>query len=134
LGHRGLILLFTNTGSTGCTVAGYPGATVTDNGQTDFAPLMDAKRTLTGYEGGTRSVTTVTLTPGASASAVLEWLAAPADGDDPAAANCPGMAGGYLEITPPNTTAATKFQPPADMCSDLQVHPVVAGSSGRSGS
>jgi hypothetical protein len=133
MGHRGIILLFTNTGSSTCTVSGYPGATVRDNGQTDFAPL-NAQRTLLGYEVGTQAVTTVALAPGGIASAVLEWVAAPADGSDPSAANCPGMAGGYLEITPPNTTTSTRFQPPLDMCSDLQVHPVVKGSSGGSGS
>jgi hypothetical protein len=42
------------------------------------------------------------------------------------------MAGGYLEITPPNTTAYTRFDPPADMCTALQIHPVVTGTTGRS--
>jgi hypothetical protein len=39
LTHRGLVLLFTNTGSSTCTLTGYPGATVTNSGMSNFAPL-----------------------------------------------------------------------------------------------
>jgi hypothetical protein len=134
LTHRSLVLLFTNSGSSTCTLTGYPGATVTNNGQYDFAPYVNAQRSLSGYLGGITTVTTVSLAPGATASAILEWDAAPTDGNEANAANCPGMAGGYLEITPPNTTAASKFDPPTDMCTDIQIHPVVSGGSGRSAS
>jgi hypothetical protein len=132
LTHRSLVLLFTNSGSSTCTLTGYPGATVTNNGQYNFAPYVNAQRSLTGYMAGTSTVTTVSLAPGATASAILEWDGAPTDGSEANAANCPGMAGGYLEITPPNTTVASKFDPPTDMCTDIQIHPVVSGSSGRS--
>jgi hypothetical protein len=128
------VLVFTNSGSSTCTLTGYPGATVTNNGQYNFAPYVNAQRTLRGYLGGASAVTTVSLAPGGTASAVLEWLDAPTDGSEPNAANCPGMAGGYLEITPPNTTVASKFDPPTDMCTDIQIHPVVSGSSGSSAS
>ena len=131
-GHRAIVLLFTNTGSSACTLTGYPGATVTDNGSYNFAPLVNAKRTLRGYEGGANAVGTVSLSPGGSASAVLEWVGFPTDGEAASAANCPGMAGGYLEITPPNTTVSTRYDPPGDMCADIEIHPVVTGSSGRS--
>jgi hypothetical protein len=134
LTHRSLVLLFTNSGSSTCTLTGYPGATVTNNGQYNFAPYVNAQRSLTGYMGGTSTVTTVSLAPGATASAILEWDAAPTDGSEANAANCPGMAGGYLEITPPNTTVASKFDPPTDMCTAIQIHPVVSGSSGRAAS
>ena len=133
-GHRSIVLVFTNSGSSTCTLTGYPGATVTNNGQYNFAPYVNAERTLHGYEGGAAAVTTVSLAPGGTASAVLEWLGAPTDGSEPNAANCPGMAGGYLEITPPNTTAASRFDPPTDMCGNIQIHPVVSGTSGRSAS
>jgi Protein of unknown function (DUF4232) len=132
--HKGLVLLFTNTGSSTCTLTGYPGATVTDSGMSNFAPLVNATRTLTGFEGGASTVSTVSLAPGGSVSALLEWEDFPANGAQPSAANCYGMAGGYLEITPPNTTAATRFNPPEDMCQSIQIHPVVPGSSGRTSS
>ena len=132
--HRSVVLVFTNSGSSTCTLIGYPGATVTNNGQYNFAPYVNATRSLSGYEGGASAVTTVSLAPGGTASAVLEWDAAPANGDQPSAANCPGEAGGYLEVTPPNTTVATKFDPPTDMCTGIEIHPVVSGTSGRSAS
>ena len=132
LGHRGMVLLFTNNGSSSCTLTGYPGATVTNSGMANYSALMNAQRNLSGYEGGASGVATVTLSPGGSASALLEWLGFPANGATPDAADCAGMAGGYLEITPPNTTAYTRFAPPQDLCQDLVVHPVVSGTSGRS--
>lgn len=131
MGHRSIVLLFTNSGSSSCTLSGYPGATVTENGQYNWAPRMNAERTLSGYEGGPTGISTVTLAPGATASAVLEWVAFPSDGQSASAANCPGMGGGYLEITPPNTTTTSKFDPPTDMCTSLQIHPVVSGTTGR---
>ena len=130
--HKGLVLLFTNTGSSTCTLTGYPGATVTDNGVDNFEPLVNATRTLQGFEGGASAVSTVSLAPGGTVSALLEWLDFPPNGETPVAANCPGMAGGYLEITPPNTTVSSRFDPPGDMCQQIQIHPVVTGGSGRS--
>ena len=131
--HKSLVLLFTNTGSSTCTLTGYPGATVTDSGMDNFEPLVNATRTLRGFEGGAGAVTTVSLAPGGTVSALLEWLDFPPNGETPVAANCPGMAGGYLEITPPNTTVSSRFDPPGDMCQQIQIHPVVTGDSGRSG-
>jgi hypothetical protein len=131
--HRGMVLLFTNTGSSTCTLTGYPGATITNSGMDNFSPYINAQRTLTGYEGGATAVTTVSLSPGGSVSALLEWDAdTNPSGQTPNAANCAGMDGGYLEITPPNTTVYTRFDPPTDMCTDLVIHPVVTGASGRS--
>lgn len=128
-GHRGLVLLFTNTSGSSCTISGYPGAAVTDKpGQV----VLNAQRSLAGYEGGAAGVTTVTLAPGAHASDVIEWLGFPPDGQTPVGANCPGMDGGSLLITPPNTAKASSFNSPSDLCADFSVHPVVAGTSGRS--
>lgn len=131
MGHRGVVLLFTNDGSAPCTLTGYPGAAVTNSGG---KVVVNASRSLSGYEGGAASVTTVTLAPGGQASAVLEWLAVPAGGQSPTAANCPGLDGGRLLITPPNTTKASSFGAPQDLCQGLAVHPVVGGASGRSAS
>jgi hypothetical protein len=128
MGHTGSVLVFTNTGSKTCTLNGYPGADVTDNGQYNWASLMNATR----VSGGV-AVNTVSLKSGASASAMLEWdvTPRPGAGDAPNAANCAGMAGGYLEITPPNTKATKRSLPPENMCTSLQVFPVVAGTTGR---
>jgi hypothetical protein len=120
------VLVFTNTGSAARTLYGYPGAGVTENGSYDFSPRVNATRV-----SGGAAVQTVTLAPGSSASAVLEWAVTPTGGGTANAANCPGMDGGYLEVTPPNTTDTIKSDPPLDMCTDLQVFPVVAGTAGR---
>jgi hypothetical protein len=125
MGHTGSVLVFTNTGSSACTMYGYPGADVTDGGQYNFASRMNATR-VSGV-----AVKTVTLSPGSSASAMLEWDVNPTDGEPASAANCPGQAGGYLEITPPNTIATIKSEPPLDMCAALKVYPVVAGTAGQ---
>lgn len=124
LGHRAYVFVFTNKGSKTCTVSGYPGAAVAG---TSGKVVLNAQRSLVGYEGGVTKVTTVTLAPGASASAVIEW-----DVSGPAGSACPGAAGGHLLITPPNTTTTSKFALPNDLCGDFQTHPVVAGTGGRS--
>ena len=126
MGHTGSVLVFTNTGGAACTLYGYPGADVTEGGSYNFSPRMNATR----VSGGT-AVNTVTLAPGSSASAMLEWGVNPTGGGTANAANCPGMDGGYLEVTPPNTTDTIKSDPPTDMCTDLQVFPVVAGTTGQ---
>jgi hypothetical protein len=127
MGHTGSVLVFTNTGSSTCSLSGYPGAEVTDDGQYNWASRMNATR-VSGVNVGT-----VSLAPGASASAMLEWDVNPSTGagDQASAANCAGMAGGYLEITAPNTTVTHKSEPPLDMCTQLQVYPVVAGATGQ---
>lgn len=125
MGHTGSVLVFTNTGSSTCTLYGYPGADVTDGGQYNFASRMNATR-VSGV-----AVKTVSLSPGSSASAMLEWDVNPTDGEPASAANCAGMAGGYLEITPPNTIATIKSDPALDMCAALKVYPVVSGTTGQ---
>lgn len=130
MGHDGLILRFTNAGSNTCTLTGYPGAAVTDGGQDPGVdPQGNAARQST--TAGAAPVRTVTLAPGATASAQLFWTTAPMNNDaDRNAANCLSYRGGALEVTPPNTTATKKLDPPEDMCQHLQVSPVVSGDSG----
>lgn len=123
------ILVFTNTGSASCSVEGYPGAGVTDK---PGDVVLNATRQQTGYMGGEYpSPATIVLKPGGAASTVLEWLDAPQNGQAPVGANCPGMDGGKVLITPPNTQQSTSFSAPPDLCSGFEVHPLVAGSSGR---
>lgn len=128
LGHRSAIIVFTDNGSGACTLSGYPGAGVTDQ---PGKVVLNAQRSLVGYLSGTTAITTVTLQPGGQASAMLEWDAAPAGGQEtPVGANCPGMYGGKLLVTPPNTRISTAFAAPADLCTDFYVHPVVPGTTG----
>lgn len=123
-GHLAMVLVFANTGSTACSLDGYPGAALSGPGG---STLLNAQRTLSGYIGGAKGVDTVTLAPGASASALLEWSDVPTDNA------CPGAGATALLITAPNTTATTSLAPINEVCSGFQIHPVVSGTSGRSG-
>lgn len=128
MGHRGAVVVFTNDGPGACTLSGYPGAAVTDH---PGHVVLSAQRSLTGYLGGTGNVTAVTLAKGERASALIEWDAATSDGRPaPAGTDCPGMKGGKLLVTPPNTQAAIAFPAPSDLCSGFAVHPVVPNTSG----
>jgi hypothetical protein len=134
-GHSGIVLLFTNTGSSTCTLSGYPGAAVSDSGQENWALDPDGNAKHETQAQGANPVTTVTLAPGSTASAQLFWDTFPlnstyGDGTQPDAANCLSYRGGYLEITPPNTTTTIKSDPPLSMCQSLEISPVVSGTTG----
>lgn len=123
-GHLGMVLLFANTGSASCTLDGYPGAALSGSGG---STLLNAQRTVSGYLGGAQGVSVVTVAAGASASALLEWS------DVPAGNGCPGAGATALLVTPPNTTATTSLAPINEVCSGFQIHPVVSGTTGRTG-
>jgi hypothetical protein len=64
-------VLFTDIGHRACTLQGYPGVTIADGGT-----LIDATRVLNGFRGDLPPLTSpplVTLVPGATASAMVEW-------------------------------------------------------------
>jgi hypothetical protein len=124
-GHRSVPVLFTNIGAQPCRLRGYPGVAAVDSNERQVA---QAKRTLHGYMGGLATGTTlptVTLLPGRSASALVEALAFNAsDGSA-----CTAYYG--LLVTAPDDTESTRLPWGNDGCSDLQIHPVVPGTSGR---
>jgi hypothetical protein len=126
-GHLGLVLLFTDTGAA-CTLSGYPGAALSGSGG---STLLNAQRTMSGYLGGAQGSSapaSVPLASGATASALLEWSDVPVGGG-----GCPGTGATALLVTPPNTTVTTTLAPINVVCSGFQIHPVVPGSTGRSG-
>ena len=129
-GNEGDILVFTNTSDKACTVDGYPGAAVTDQpGQV----VLNATRELSGFmsEGQYPAPHPITLAPGAAAATLLEWIDNPLHGGTPVGANCPGMDGGKLLITPPNTTRSTAFPAPMICIGYFVVYPLIPGTSGR---
>ena len=121
-GHISLLLVFTNVGDHACYLKGYPGATVTGQGNVSS---LDAKRTLAGYSGGAVGLGTppyVLLKPGGDASAVLEWS------DVPDTSGCEITNAVDLAVTPPNTTQSTDFTMSGQqICSEFQIHPVLSG-------
>jgi len=69
-GHRSVVLLFTNVSAAPCRLFGYPGVAALDAHDTQVA---QARRTLSGYLGGTtQPATTVDISSGQSASALIE--------------------------------------------------------------
>jgi hypothetical protein len=121
-GHRSKVIVLRNNGSNRCVMQGYPGVAALDGSGNQVA---QATRTLHGYLGGVASgqPPRVNLAPGQSASATVEALASGPNGD-----SCTAYAG--LLVTPPDETHSVRLTWDSDGCSDLQIHPVVPGTSG----
>jgi hypothetical protein len=124
-GHQGVIILFENNGVAPCTLYGYPGVAGLNPGGVQ---VVQAERTLTGMMGGLApGVTTipiVTLSPGQTGSAVVEGTDVPSGTET----GCPSYPS--LLVTTPNTTESVRIPLGLPGCSPLEVHPVVAGTSG----
>ncbi|MBQ1020765.1 DUF4232 domain-containing protein [Micromonospora sp. D93] len=124
-GHRSVAVVFRNSGDATCRLTGYPGVDALGG---DGKTLAHAERTRRGYMGGpagTGRPPTVTLRPGESASALVEASGFRADGT----ACKPYVS---LLVTPPDDVRSVRLGWDTDSCSDLEVHPVVAGTTGRS--
>ena len=132
LGHVDQVLVFTNTSHAACTLTGFPGvAGLNSIGQDE----VQATRTLGGYLGGLlpgeTTLPVVSLTPGQTASAIVE-------GTDNPIGSQPCARFQALLVTPPNLTEEDRVgislsgMEGFPSCSRLEVHPVVAGSSGSS--
>jgi Protein of unknown function (DUF4232) len=123
MGHIGVVLLFKNTGTRTCTLAGYPGvAGLNSAGQ----QVVQAQRTLNGYMRALppgESPPVVTLAAGESASAFVE-------GTDVPRGNAACVTYPALLVTPPNTTQSLTIDASMPGCSPVQVHPVVPGTTG----
>jgi hypothetical protein len=129
LGHRGVAVVFLNSSSTTCELHGYPGVAALNSGGEQAAQAI---RSPSGYLGGllpgTTLPPTVILSPGQTASALVEGTDDPVD----RATSCPSYPA--LLVTAPNTTEpvrlsiATVGNMPG--CSPLYVHPVVPGDGG----
>jgi hypothetical protein len=119
-GHSSVVLRFRNRLPQTCTVQGYPGLdAVTSTG----AVLAHATRTLNGFAGGTHSITAITVAPGQTVSALVEWM----NFNPVTSGSCPTSA--TIMVTPANTTATASLPVQVTSCV-LQVHPTVAGTSG----
>jgi Protein of unknown function (DUF4232) len=126
LSHVGVVLRFRNTSASRCTLTGYPGATLVTTG----GRLVRARRTRAGYLGGlagsTRALPVLRLASRATASAVLEGLDADlAHGGGP----CPRFA--HLLVTAPNQRLTVRLPSPWRRVCEPEIHPVLAGFSGR---
>ena len=120
-GHGMFVLLFKNISSHTCTLYGYPGLDAL-NGAGHV--IAHAQRTMLGFAGGAHVKTIVTITPGHFASATAEWM-----NFNPTTSG-PCTFSKSIATTPPNTTKTVHFPVSVSVCR-LQIHPTVAGTSGR---
>jgi Protein of unknown function (DUF4232) len=115
-GHREVVLKFRLApGEQPCTLTGYPGV---DSGA--GGPLLHATRTRSGFQGGLRTDTplTVTLAADQPRYAVVEGVAL--DRASPMHV-CPTYT--ELLVTPPDTTETFTINVKLDTC-ELEVHPM----------
>lgn len=121
LSHFGYVILFENNGPH-CFFHGYP---ILDGEDAKGAIVAVANQTPSGSLGGLGNGVgepTFVLETGQTASAFYEGLS-PTQG-----ISCQSYT--TLSITPPNETHAVQLLSPQLIC-QLQVHPVVPGSSGN---
>jgi hypothetical protein len=123
-GHSSVVLLFKNQLPQACTISGYPGLDALD---ASGKVLAHATRTLNGFAGGAKSIKTLTVAPGTTVSARLEWL-----NFDPKTSGACALSKS-IATTPANTKDTVELPLSVSVC-ELQIHPTVAGSSGNSGS
>lgn len=126
LGHVGFVLTFHNSGSSTCTLTGYPGAALVSR----HGAQLQIPRSPNGYLGGLASQDkhnpVVRVAPGKMVSALLEGE----DFDNKTQKPCPRYLA--LLVTPPNQTDTRRLDDRLSICAPT-IHPVVAGTTGREG-
>jgi hypothetical protein len=126
LGHHGFIVRFRDRGGA-CTIVGYPGV---DGLSAQGHRVVSAKRTRSGYLGGLKPghpIPHVRLIKGKIASALLEWVDGPIQGQ-----SCPAVKS--LKVTAPNALTSVVLSPSSlasERLCHLQIHPVVPGKTGQ---
>lgn len=124
VGHVGTVLVLHNTSAVSCVLYGYVGARL-DAANRTFLPTKVVRGG--GYLYQDPGPHQVTLAPGGTASAGLEWDHVPSPGDPNP---CPTST--YLEVTPPNSTHYLFAKRPVQACNHgtLTVTALQAGSQG----
>ena len=121
-GHVGVTLVFHNVSGAECSLYGYPGVAGLDH---QGHQVVQARRSLSGYLGGSYALRPVALRADERASARVEGTDVPAGG--PTA--CPSYP--RLLVTAPGLTRSQVLDASLPGCSAIEVHPVVAGTTGR---
>ena len=126
LSHVGLILRFRNLGFIPCRMSGYPSVVLVAASR---SPNLIAAEKPFGYLGGLTPGTgpppLVTLGPGQLASSLLEGV----DFEVRTGRACPKVVS--LLVTPPTAKESIRVPASFDGCSDVEIHPVVSGTTGR---
>ncbi len=119
-GHGNVVLIFRNISQSTCSLRGYPGL---DAIGPHGGVLAHARRSLRGFTGGAHAINTIVLHSFQRASADVEWMNFRSNGG-----SC--RFSKSIATTPPNTTK-TFHRPVSVSVCNLQVHPVVRGTSGN---
>jgi Protein of unknown function (DUF4232) len=122
LGHVGSIIVFTNGSDHPCSLSGYPGVAGMDSAGRQ---VTQALRSLSGYLGGSYTVSVVVLAPRGRAFALVEGTDVPTG----SATSCPIYP--RLLVTAPGQTRSHVLAASTPGCSLLEVHPVVTRAAGR---
>jgi hypothetical protein len=126
-GHSSVPLLFGNKSAQECRLSGYPGvALLNAHGR----QVIQARREPSGFIGGLPSYSggplpAIGLASGETASALVEGDDVPLHGATPC-----GPFESIL-VTPPNAVQPVRLDVGVPGCSDIEVHPVVLGSTGQ---
>jgi hypothetical protein len=119
-GHGNVVVIFRNISQHTCSLRGYPGLDALDrNGNV----LAHAARTLNGFTGGAHAIRTIVLQSWQQASSDVEWTNFTSNGH-----GCRFSTS--IAVTPPNTFK-TFHRPVSVSVCNLQIHPVVRGTSGN---
>ena len=114
-GHVYLPILFQNSGTTPCTLGGFPGVAATQsNGQ----QAVQASRT-------TATPRTIIVAAMGYGSALLTGVDVPSGAET----SCPTYPG--LLVTPPNDTQSQALTAQVPGCAGLTIGPIVAGTVGQ---
>jgi hypothetical protein len=119
-GHGNVVLIFRNISQSTCSLRGYPGL---DAIGPHGGVLAHARRSLRGFTGGAHAINTIVLHSFQRASADVEWMNFRSNGG-----SC--RFSKSIATTPPSTTK-TFHRPVSVSVCNLQVHPVVRGTSGN---
>lgn len=114
--------MFTNASDHLCALTGYPRVAGVDS---SGRVVTQALPTLAGYLGGSYTKAKVKLARGGSVSALVEGTS----NSTGAASTCPVYP--RLLVIAPEQTSSHVFASSMPGCSRLQVHPIVAGATGR---
>jgi hypothetical protein len=126
LSHVGLMLRFRNLDFIPCRMSGFPSvvlvaASASRNGVAAETPFGY----LGGLTPGAGTPPLVTLEPGQFASSLLEGV----DVEGKTQRACQSIAS--LLVTPPTAAQSVRVATSFDGCSDVEIHPVLSGTTGR---
>jgi hypothetical protein len=126
LSHVGLVLRFRNFASIPCRMSGYPSVLlVAASGSRNLIAAKKPFGYLGGLTPGTGPPPLVTLEPGHFASSLVEGV----DFEGKNQRSCETITS--LLVTPPTAAASARVATSFDGCSDVEIHPVVSGTTGR---